>query len=141
MRNQRRMYPARGSRGTPKRRSVNIRKVSPRCQWKKDRQHGCRKVPISQTTFNIPAPAFCPIFIAKKARLSNGLMHTSYFCVILFAFDKESTTVFDINICLPRFISAFRQHCLLFHKNSIKFLLSGRVSFCKTSGNVCFNFP
>lgn len=43
---------------------------------------------------------------------------TFAYSIILFPFDKESMTLFDINICLQGSISTFRRHCLLFHKNS-----------------------
>lgn len=46
-------------------------------------------------------------------------MRAFSYCIILFTFDKESVTLFDVNICLQGSISTFRQHCLLFHKNSI----------------------
>lgn len=45
-------------------------------------------------------------------------MRTFSYSIILFPSDKESVTLFDINICLQGSISTFRRHCLLFHKNS-----------------------
>lgn len=90
-------------------------------QWRNDREHDYRTAPISKTAGRNSNTilAFCPVIRARNASLSNCLLHTFSYYMILFTFDKESVTLFDINICLQGSMSTLRQHCLLFHKNSI----------------------
>lgn len=90
-------------------------------QWRKDRESGYETSPISKTAARNSHTilAFCPAIRAKNASLSNCLMRTFSYYIILFTFDKESVTLFDVSICLQGSISTFRQHCLLFHKNSM----------------------